>query len=654
MRSSWAKSSNTIVVQTAETARLIVEKIRESQLERVGILALEEIPAATPQVCPVGAQPLMDRIRVKPGYEAVAQKWLGNIFIVENDETVFALRTQNPEATFVTRDALLAAHANRTFTCGTTPTRQGIFARRRQIEELEKQLSEVEAEVSGLAARREALLAELETQERRHAEMKDKLSSLHVEAVGYRKEREKVQIERERSEKEYTLLTEESQTNSQQLDDIRAKLENWAQELGAFQERKVAMEQEVERLAQELDGAREKTAEIQNLLKTQQIEYSKMEERSAGLEEKRNSLESQNSQLRVRVESLAKKTEQDRARLQSIEDESARVREERDESSERRNELVTQLSQVREAYGITCQELNEIRLKKEAIQGERSAAADRIQEVEIRLAHEESNFEHQKNISLERYNQQASPQDEAAQLNLEEVPLFQGQVKDEWLSLPTEEKDALMEEHVENLRAKVGRYGEVNLTAINEFEEVQKRHDFLTTQKSDLENSIKILEQAIKRIDETTERRFRETFEGVNEKFQEVFPILFNGGKAKLALTNPENILESGVDIMAMPPGKRLQSISLLSGGEKALTAVSLVLAIFARKPSPFCLLDEVDAPLDEANVSRFNTVIKKMATKSQFILVTHNRKTMDIVDALFGVTMEQAGISKMTSVRLN
>ncbi|MCB0405029.1 MAG: AAA family ATPase, partial [Bdellovibrionales bacterium] len=397
-----------------------------------------------------------------------------------------------------------------------------------------------------------------------------------------------------------------------------------------------------------------KAAEIQNLLKAQQIEYSKMEERLVGLEEKRNGLESQNSQLRVRVESLAKKTEQERARLRAIEDESGRVREERDECSERRNELVTQLSQVREAYGITCQALNEIRLKKEAIQGERQAAADRIQEVEIKLAHEESNFEHQKNISLERYNQQASPQDEAAQLNLEEVPLFQGQVKDEWLSLPADEKDGLMEEHVENLRAKIGRYGEVNLTAIHEFEEVQKRHDFLNTQKADLENSIRILEQAIKRIDETTERRFRETFEGVNEKFQEVFPILFNGGKAKLALTNPENILESGVDIMAMPPGKRLQSISLLSGGEKALTAVSLVLAIFARKPSPFCLLDEVDAPLDEANVSRFNTVIRKMATKSQFILVTHNRKTMDIVDALFGVTMEQAGISKMTSVRLN
>jgi len=140
----------------------------------------------------------------------------------------------------------------------------------------------------------------------------------------------------------------------------------------------------------------------------------------------------------------------------------------------------------------------------------------------------------------------------------------------------------------------------------------------------------------------------------VNKKFQEIFPILFNGGKAELTLVHSEDgSKEVGVDIMAQPPGKRLQSITLLSGGEKALTAVSLVLGIFARKPSPFCLLDEVDAPLDDANVSRFNTVIRKMAEKTQFIVITHNKKTMEIAEALYGVTMEKAGISKMTSVRL-
>ena len=198
------------------------------------------------------------------------------------------------------------------------------------------------------------------------------------------------------------------------------------------------------------------------------------------------------------------------------------------------------------------------------------------------------------------------------------------------------------------------RYGEVNLTAIHEFDEVQKRYDFLMEQRLDLEKSISILEEAIQKIDESTKIRFSETFDAVNKKFQEIFPILFNGGKAELALTDSANVLEAGVDIMVHPPGKKPASITLLSGGEKALTAVSLILAIFARKPSPFCLLDEVDAPLDDANVSRFNTVVRKMAEKTQFIVITHNKKTMEIAEALYGVTMEKPGISKMASVRLS
>src|SRR3989338_6854179 len=152
----------------------------------------------------------------------------------------------------------------------------------------------------------------------------------------------------------------------------------------------------------------------------------------------------------------------------------------------------------------------------------------------------------------------------------------------------------LLEDHLKAIREKIQRYGEVNLTAIQEFEEVQKRYDFLAEQRNDLEKSIGILEDAIKKIDETTKTRFAETFEAVSQKFKEIFPILFNGGKAEITLVTQEGQLDPGVEIMAQPPGKRLQSINLLSGGEKALTAVSLVLAIFARKPSPFCRLDEV------------------------------------------------------------
>jgi chromosome segregation protein len=209
-------------------------------------------------------------------------------------------------------------------------------------------------------------------------------------------------------------------------------------------------------------------------------------------------------------------------------------------------------------------------------------------------------------------------------------------------------------ERLDELRQLIDRMGEINLMAIEEFAELNSRHEFLSTHKQDLENALAQLQRAIQKINRTSRKRFRETFEAVNAKFQEVFPRLFKGGRARLELTDPENLLESGVEIVAQPPGKKLQSIELLSGGEKALTAVSLIFAMFLVKPTPFCLLDEVDAPLDEANVTRFNEMVREMAQSSQFILITHNRRTMEIVDRLYGVTMEEPGISKLVSVNLS
>ena len=160
--------------------------------------------------------------------------------------------------------------------------------------------------------------------------------------------------------------------------------------------------------------------------------------------------------------------------------------------------------------------------------------------------------------------------------------------------------------------------------------------------------------KTIEKINRVSRKRFEAAYAAVNDKFQKVFPILFGGGKAELILTNPENLLESGVEILAKPPGKKLQNINLLSGGEKALTSVSLIFAIFLIKPSPFCLLDEVDAPLDDANIGRFNEMVKHMSRQSQFIIITHNKRTMEIADVLYGVTMEQPGISRLVSVILS
>jgi chromosome segregation protein len=210
-----------------------------------------------------------------------------------------------------------------------------------------------------------------------------------------------------------------------------------------------------------------------------------------------------------------------------------------------------------------------------------------------------------------------------------------------------------MEEKLRDLREQVERMGEINLTAIEEHKDLVERHAFLKAQKADLEQSLSQLKRAIVRINKTSKERFDQAFEVVNEKFQQVFPRLFNGGRASLVLVPSEEGGEPGIEILAQPPGKKLQSVNLLSGGEKALTAVGLIFAIFLIKPTPFCLLDEVDAPLDDANVGRYNDLVREMSKLSQFILITHNKRTMQISDTLYGVTMEEPGVSKVVSVKM-
>ena len=210
------------------------------------------------------------------------------------------------------------------------------------------------------------------------------------------------------------------------------------------------------------------------------------------------------------------------------------------------------------------------------------------------------------------------------------------------------------EEAIVALKAKIDRLGPVNMMAIEQFDELEARHVFLTTQRKDLTDSISQTAEAIKRIDETSKIRFSEAFAAIQQNFQVTFSTLFGGGHAGLTLLDENDPLESGIDIVASPPGKRLQSVQLLSGGEKALTAIALMFAIFRYKPSPFCLLDEIDAPLDDANVGRFVEMLRSMLDRTQFILITHNRRTMEIANRLYGVTMEEPGVSKLISVQLN
>ena len=202
------------------------------------------------------------------------------------------------------------------------------------------------------------------------------------------------------------------------------------------------------------------------------------------------------------------------------------------------------------------------------------------------------------------------------------------------------------------MRTKLENMGPVNMMALEEYKETEQRHQFLEVQRKDLLESIENTQATIKEIDEFSRQKFQEAFERINENFQFTFRKLFGGGQAFMRLTDELNTAESGIDVVASPPGKKLQNVLLLSGGEKALAALALLVGIFQYQPSPFCILDEVDAPLDEANIGRFTELIRDLAVQTQFIIITHSKKTMSIAPVMYGVTMQEPGISKVVSVR--
>ena len=209
-------------------------------------------------------------------------------------------------------------------------------------------------------------------------------------------------------------------------------------------------------------------------------------------------------------------------------------------------------------------------------------------------------------------------------------------------------------ERLAKAKRALQRLGEVNLVALQEYKDVSERFAELDGQRADLERSVKSIRGTIARLNRLCRDRFRETFDRVDAIFQELYPRLVGGGKAQLRLTDEEDLLETGIEVYVQPPGKKAQALSLLSGGETAMVAIALIFSLFRVRPSPFCLLDEVDAPLDEANGARFNAMLSDMSALSQFIVITHNKKTMECMDTLYGVTMVQAGVSRLVTVQID
>ncbi len=371
---------------------------------------------------------------------------------------------------------------------------------------------------------------------------------------------------------------------------------------------------------------------------------------SAALTEAKVSLakwQQQSDALDATLERLARQSDAERQRIGRLEETAAaserRVAEldaasesattERTELLEKRTAATETMHQTRERFEGLRARIDELSTSMKTLRGDLDERRTKVAEVELGL----------QEINLERQHLLADVRDRFDLL----LPEILIDYHDRPLAGRPER------ERQKELKRILSRMGEVNLTAIDEFEEVSSRFEYLTHQRDDLELAINQLQEAIDKINRTTKELFKTTFDAVNERFTQLFPRLFGGGSAHLKMTDPADLLGTGVEIEARPPGKQPRTLALLSGGEQALTAVSLVFAIFLIKPSPFCILDEVDAPLDDANVGRFISLVRELAQTTQFIFITHNKVSMEGADRLYGVTMEQRGVSKLVSVNL-
>ena len=443
---------------------------------------------------------------------------------------------------------------------------------------------------------------------------------------------ERVGTELTRLQKEQTLFSYEAKELESFLKDYQTQkdtLEFQQVELKTQQEK---INQEIQQLNEESDQLEEKRASISAELSRLQADYAVLDERLLYLERQALSFEEQINELTRQITSLENQ-------ILALSSDSS----DHEESEESLNQRLTELATAREHLQEQLNVWKETRqsLQKQVDQSD-SALTEANREQKQLLARQS-----QADVQKNRYELKL---DNALTYLQEEYSLtFEGA---EAQADPDIDQQSAQNE-VSRLKQAIEKLGPVNLNAIEQYQQVEERYDFLTTQRDDLLSAKDQLFETMDEMDDEVKTRFYTTFEAIREKFNVVFPNMFGGGRAELVLTNPDDLLNTGIEIEAQPPGKKLQSLSLLSGGERALTAIALLFSIIQVRPVPFCVLDEVEAALDEANVSRFGRYLSAFQDDTQFIVVTHRKGTMEAADVLYGVTMQESGVSKIISVRL-
>jgi chromosome segregation protein len=583
-----------------------------------------------------GVVRLKDCIRVLDGFgsslEVILPK-LRNGYVVPDSEVARSLALENPEAFFLSPNG--ECFHNVTVTGG-KPSVEGPLVLKRELRSAQQALARAEEILAKIDMRTaqlshavEELSGRIETKsaERRQAEQE----SANTGAALRQLEGEVSRLEHRLSE--WTLQAERTR---QAHAEKTAWVSERREEVERHDRERIAFERQLNEAQDSLEALRQARDAAQQQLSEASVALAGLEERQRGAALSAERLDRMVQGLQQRVYQLEQQIasgiaeqqqralEQERLQLRSQELEVTRAT-----ARQQAEELAQQTAALRAQAAAVEQQVRALRIELEALRDRRSEEAARAARLSSDLAHLEETCMQELSLA-------------AADLRTDE-----GLVRLESEPLATEEEDCRA------IKQKLESMGPVNMMALDEYKEAAERHGFLETQRRDLIDSIENTQNSIREIEVVLRSKFEEAFTAINENFSATFAHLFGGGQAFMRLTDEENSDESGIDIIASPPGKKLQNVLLLSGGEKALTALSLLMAIFQYQPSPFCVLDEVDAALDESNVGRLANMLRKMSDRTHFIVITHSKRMMQAADAIFGVTMQEPGVSKIVSVRL-
>lgn len=556
---------------------------------------------------------------------------LNSCWLVEDHSRARALAVAQPDLYLLLPDG--ACYHGCTLSGG-RKSGGGPLALKRELRELRASALARERELAAVSERLEELGRRISALEQELESLRAARHDLDKQIVALDHERRKAAEELARARSRLQVAGMERRRLARETAEIAARRERALQAIG---EKEGAQRQHESRLAEE----RHQLERLKAAAAQAADEHASLRAALAGSEERRRGQAAALARLEAEHRSVAA----------------------------RRNALAAELEQLKAQKALLAEQSVALARQWEALQAEIAAAsheARRLEEIvnarreelvalgeQLRALHCEVQAAQQSRaqIELELVRRQADLRylDETSRKELG-TPAAELAAGEE--TLPGEEELAAAEQKHQELKQRIEALGPVNPQALEEFHETEQRYNFLNVQRQDLLDSIRDTEQAIREIDAETRRRFQEAFAAINQHFGEMFQRLFHGGSAEMRLTDPENPGESGIDIVASPPGKRLQNVLLLSGGEKALTALALLLAVFRYQPSPFCVLDEVDAPLDDPNIDRLMRILREMSVHTQFIIITHTKRTMEAAEALYGVTMQEPGVSRLVSVR--